>query len=71
MVSYIKIYTTTNVSKNNKIQYYGVDDKEVATSGISVLGSGDEEIAEIVSIKHKYHNYINYLKARKKVPTNL
>ena len=48
MVSYIK-------KIRNKIQYYGIADK-VATSEISVLGSGDEEIAEMVSTKHKYYN---------------
>ena len=53
MVSYIKNYTTRNVSKNNKFQYYGVHDNKLATSEISVLGSGDEEIAEMVSTKHK------------------
>ena len=52
MVSYIKNYTTRNESKNNIIQYYGVDDNEVATSEISVLGSGDEDIAEMVGTKY-------------------
>ena len=33
---------------------YGVDYNEVATSEISVLGRGDEEIAKIVSTTHKY-----------------
>ena len=51
MVSYIKNYITRNASKNNNIQYYGIDDKEVATSEISVLGCGDEEIAEMVCTK--------------------
>ena len=55
MVSYIKI-TLLNVSKNNKI----IDDNEVATSEISVLGSGDEEIAEMVSTKHKFYNKNDY-----------
>ena len=53
MVSYIKNYT---VSQYNKIQYLGDDDNEVATSEISVLDSGDEEITEVVSTKHKYYN---------------
>ena len=55
MVSYIT-YITRKGSKNNKIQYYGVDDNEVATSEISVLGSGDEVIAEKVSTKHKCYD---------------
>ena len=57
MVSYIKKYTTRNASKNNKIQNYGIDDNPVATSEISVLDSGDEEIAEIVSTKHKDYDF--------------
>ena len=38
---------------NNTIQYLGVDDSEVATSDISVLGSGDEDITKMVSTKPK------------------
>ena len=53
MVSYIKKYTTRNVSKNNKIQYQSVDDMEVE---ISVVGCGEEEIAEMVGTKHKYYH---------------
>ena len=39
--------TLLNVSKNNKIQYWLINDHEVATSEISVLGSGVEEIAKM------------------------
>ena len=42
--------TLLNVSKYNKIQYYDIDDNEMATSE-SILGSGDKEIAEMVSTK--------------------
>ena len=56
MVSYIKNYSTRNVSKNYEIQYCGVDDNKVATSEISVLGRWDEEIAEMVCAKHKYYD---------------
>ena len=53
MVSYIKQFILSN---NNTIDYQGVDDNYVATSEISVLGSGDENIAEMVSLKHKYYS---------------
>ena len=35
-----------------KFKYYIVDDNKVATSEISVLGRGDEKIAEMVSTEH-------------------
>ena len=56
MVSYIKNYTDRNASKINKIQYYGVNDNEVAASEISVLGCADVEIDEMVSTKHIYYD---------------
>ena len=56
MVSNIKNYTTRSVFNNNTIDYLGVDNNEVATSEISAMGSGDEDIAEIVRNKYKYYN---------------
>ena len=49
-------YKHTLLEMYLKVQnsFYGVDYNEVATSEISVLGSGDEEIAQMVITKHKY-----------------
>ena len=39
-----------------KFNVMALMDNEVATSEISVFGSGDEEIAEMVSTKHEHYN---------------
>ena len=36
-----------------------------------MLGSGDEDIAEMVSPKHKYYNLKIFRKLEKNLPTNL
>ena len=54
-LEFTSVGNTEHILKKT-FQYYGVDDNEVATSEISVLGSGDEEIAEMVSTKHKYYD---------------